>query len=53
MFCTIFEMSCAYVIDDGMSAEEFGALLKDPVALAKREAEREMGNRGMFEGAVG
>ena len=53
MFGTIFEMSCAYVIDDGMTAEEFGALMKEPVALAKREGEREMGNRGMFEGLAG
>ena len=53
MFCTIFEMSCAYVIDDGMSAEEFGALAKTSAALARREGEREMANKGMFEGAVG
>ena len=52
MFCTIFEMSCGYLIEDGMSAEALAVFGHDAGALAKREAEREMANKGMFEEVV-
>ena len=50
MFQTIFEMSCNHAADDGMSVEALGAITKDSAALARREGERELMHRGLYEG---
>lgn len=46
---TIFEMSCGYAFDDSMPADEIAAVARDGSALARREAEHEFANRGLFE----
>ena len=46
---TIFRMTVAALIEDGMSPEQIEALVGDPDALRRREAEIETANRGKFE----
>jgi hypothetical protein len=48
MFRTIFEMSCGHALDDSMPADRIALLVKDPAALAAREAEHEAARRGLF-----
>lgn len=49
MFRTVFEMSCGLLLDDGLPADQVAAIVKDPAALARREAEHEFAYRGLFE----
>jgi tetratricopeptide (TPR) repeat protein len=49
MFQTIFEMSCGYLIEDGMPAERIAEIAKDRSALLQREFEIENAHRGQFE----
>ena len=46
---TIFEISCGYAFDDAIPADKIAAFAKDGSALAQREAEHEVANRGLFE----
>jgi hypothetical protein len=48
MFRTIFEMSCGHALDDSMPADRIALLVKDPAALAAREAEHEAARRRLF-----
>lgn len=48
LYETIFKMSNAVLIHDGMPAEQIAGLCKDPGALRAREVEVELANRGRF-----
>jgi Tfp pilus assembly protein PilF len=48
LYQTIFRMSVGTLVEDGMAPEAVAAILSDPAALAARELEIEMANRGRF-----
>jgi tetratricopeptide (TPR) repeat protein len=52
MFHSIFEMSCGYLIEDGMTAERIASLAKDRNAQLQREFEIETAHKGQFERVV-
>ena len=49
LYETMFRMTVGPLIEDGMSAEAIQALIGDPSAVLRREAEIEAANRGKFE----
>jgi hypothetical protein len=48
LYQTIFSMSVGTLLEDGMSADAAGAILNSPEAMAARELEIELANRGRF-----
>ncbi len=48
LYKTMFRMKVAPLVEDGMSAEAVAAILGHPGALAARELEIELANRGLF-----
>jgi hypothetical protein len=46
---TLFEMTCGYMFEDGLPVERLSALAKERAALIQREAEQELGRKGLFE----